>query len=158
MWLNWTEHIRIPALQHVLRGLLLTTLALVLLSACATTAAAPQTESARIAQHLKSKGANLVNLRSVPVPGRKSERIVENYGFDVPGISIEEGKPAGTIRIYKGEREAEAERRLYGLLGKPGPQTRLDYATISGTRGLILDHRLPEDVAQRYIDAFTSSP
>ena len=52
----------------------------------------------------------------------------------------------------------EVERHLYRLLGKPGPQTKLDYVTVVGTRGLILDHHLPEDVAKRYIDAFSSSP
>ena len=52
----------------------------------------------------------------------------------------------------------EAERHLYRLLGKPGPQTKLDYVTVVGTHGLILDHHLPEDVAKRYIDAFASSP
>lgn len=141
-----------------LRGLLVTTALLMLLSACASTAAAPQTQSERIAQYLSSKGAELTNVRPVSLPSSKSKSIVENYGFDIPGITIGDGKPAGTIRIYKGEREADAERRVYGLLGKPGPETKLDYVTVSGTRGLILDHRLPQDVAQRYIDAFSSSP
>lgn len=149
MYHTWTRH---------LRGLLFSTALLVLLSACASTAAAPQTQSERIAQYISSKGAELTNVRPVSVPTGQSARIVENYGFDIPGITIADGKPAGTIRIYKGEREAEAERRLYGLLGKPGPESRLDYVTVTGTRGLILDHRLPQDVAQRYIDAFSSSP
>jgi hypothetical protein len=141
-----------------LRGLLFSTALLVLLSACASTAAAPKTQSERIAQYLSSKGAELTNVRPVSLPSSRSKNIVENYGFDIPGITIGDGKPAGTIRIYKGEREADAERRVYGLLGKPGPETKLDYVTVSGTRGLILDHRLPQDVAQRYIDAFSSSP
>lgn len=132
--------------------------AMLLLSACASTAAVPQTQSERIAQHIKSQGADVTNVRSVALRTGERERIIETYGFDIPGITIEDGKPAGTIRIYKGEREAEAERRLYGLLGKPGPESKLDYVTVSGTRGLILDHRLPQDVAQRYIDAFSSSP
>lgn len=149
MWQTWTTHL----------GRLFTTLsALVLLAACASTTAAPQTQSERIAQYISSKGAELSHIRPVSVPAGQGARIVENYGFDIPGITIGDGKPAGTIRIYKGEREAEAERRLYGLLGKPGPESRLDYVTVSGTRGLILDHRLPQDVAQRYIDAFSSSP
>jgi len=141
-----------------LRGLLCS--ALLLLVACASTSAAPQaqTQAERIAQYIKSQGAEVTNVRPVAVPAGQSKRIVENYGFDIPGITIEGGKPAGTIRIYKGEREAKADHQLYGLLGKPGPETKLDYVTVSGTRGLFLDHRLPQDVAQRYIDAFSSSP
>jgi hypothetical protein len=147
-----------PALQHALRSLSLAALVLVLLTACASTAAAPRTEAERIAQHIRSQGADISNLRAVVLRGREGERVVENYGFDIPGITIENDKPAGTIRIYKGKQEAEAERHLYRLLGKPGPQTKLDYVTVVGTRGLILDHHLPEDVAKRYIDAFSSSP
>jgi hypothetical protein len=128
------------------------------LVACAATAPVAETEAARIAQAMERQGAELTNLRAVPLRGRESERIVENRGFDIPGISIEGEKPAGTIRIYKGQSEAESERRLYGLLGKPGPETGLDYVTVVGTRGLLLHHQLPQGVAQRYINAFSSSP
>jgi hypothetical protein len=140
-----------------LRGLFCSVLVL-LLAACASTTAAPQSQSERIARHIESQGVDLSNVRQVALPTGQRTRIVENYGFDIPGITLGEGEPAGTIRIYKGEREAESERRLYALLGKPGPETKLDYVTVTGTRGLILDHRLPQDVAQRYIDAFSSSP
>ena len=153
-----SERLHSSAPQHALRTLLLTVVGVVLLTACASTVAAPRTETERIAQHIRSNGGSFSNLRAVALRGRQADRVVENYGFDIPGITIEQNKPAGTIRIYKGEREAEAERRLYGLLGKPGPETKLDYVTVTGTRGLILDHSLPEDVAQRYIDAFSSSP
>jgi hypothetical protein len=156
MWQRWPACVSLSILP-VLRRLLVGA-AVVLLTACASTTAAPQTEAERIAQHIESKGAEVSNIRPVSFPAGQSERLVENYGFDIPGITLDEGKPAGTIRIYKGEQEAESDRRLYGLLGKPGPETRLDYVTVSGTRGLILDHRLPQDIAQRYIDAFSSSP
>ena len=129
-----------------------------LLAACASTAPVAETEAARIAQAMERQGADLTNLRAVPLKGRSSERVVENCGFDIPGILIDGDDPAGTIRIYKGEQEAESERRLYGLLGKPGPETKLDYVTVTGTRGLILHHQLPQGVAQRYIDAFTDVP
>jgi hypothetical protein len=130
-----------------------------LIAACSSTTqpVAATTEAGRIAQSMEERGVDLANPRPV-TGGQTSERVVETYGFDIPGIRIGEDKPAGTIRIYRGEKEAEAERRLYAMLGKPGPETKLDYVTVEGTRGLILDHRLPNDVAQRYIDAFSSSP
>ena len=125
---------------------------------CASTVQTPRTAAERIAQAMRDRGVDLANLRAIPVRRGEAERIVENIGFDIPGISIENGEPAGTIRIYKGEREAEADRRIYGLLGVPGPETKLDYVTVTGERGLILDHRLPRELAQRYIAAFESSP
>ena len=129
-----------------------------LLAACASTAPVAETKAARIAQAMERQGAELSNLRAVPLGGSRSERVIENRGFDIPGISIDDDEPAGTIRIYKGEQEAESERRLFGLLGRPGPETKLDYVTVTGTRGLILHYQLPQGVAQRYIDAFTGVP
>lgn len=128
---------------------------LILLASCASTTA-PPTEAGRIAEAMRDQGVELANVRAVAVPPQRTRSIVEDKGFDIPGIDTDD-KPAGTIRIFKGTKEADADRRLYSMLGEPGPQTKLDYVTVSGTRGLILDHRLPKEVADRYIDAFTNS-
>ena len=142
-------------IHRALRALALLGLLLGLLSGCASTTA-PQTEAERIARAMRERGVELANLRPVKAVGRRVP-IVENQGFDIPGITLKD-QPAGTIRIYKDERHAEADRKVYGLLGQPGPQTKLDYVTVVGKRELILNHRLPNDLAERYIDAFTSSP
>ena len=142
------------------RLLVLAVALLALLAGCATpggSPAAPQTEVDRIAQAMRDKGLDLANLRTIPVRGNRGRVIAENKGFDIPGIRLQD-EPAGTIRIFKGEREAEAEGRLFKLLGAPGPQTKLDYVTVEGKRELILDSSLPNELAQRYISAFLSAP
>ncbi len=103
---------------------------------------------------MRRRGVQMSNLRSVPVSQNRADAIIENRGFDIPGIDTE-GRPAGTIRIYRDERTAEADQHVFKLLGDPGPATKLDYLTIEGRTGLLLDHRLPAEVAERYIDAFS---
>lgn len=122
-----------------------------------TSTTAPASEVGRIAEGMRSHGLEIVNLRPIAPPPQRTKQIVDNQGFDIPGIEIK-GKPAGTIRIFQAEKSAESDRRLYGLLGAPGPVTKLDYVNVSGKRELILNHSLPNDVAQRYISAFTSIP
>ena len=125
------------------------------LAGCAATTA-PQTEAGRIAEAMRKQGVEVVNLRTVAVPPQRSRSVAEDKGFDIPGFDTDD-KPAGTIRIFKAINAAKADQQLYGMLGQPGPQTKLDYVTVSGTHGLILDHRLPNEVAERYINAFTNS-
>ena len=127
------------------------------LGGCSSGSPPPPTEAGRIAAAMQEQGVDLANLRPVRATGRANERIAENQGFDIPGVELE-GDPAGTIRIYRDTRDAEADQRLFSLLGAPGPDTRVDYVTVVGSRALILDHRLPNDIAQRYLTAFTSSP
>ncbi len=134
-------------------------LAFVLLSiattGCASTApAVAETEADRIADEMRQRGLQMSNLRSVPVSQSRTKAIVESRGFDIPGIDTE-GRPAGTIQIYRDERTAETDRQVFKLLGNPGPETKLDYLTIEGRSGLLLDHRLPAEVAERYIEAFS---
>ena len=138
-----------------LPGLALLALLLGVLAGCASTTPT-RTEAESIAAAMRQRGLELSNLRPVKAVGRRVP-ILENQGFDIPGIRLTD-EPAGTIRIYQDERHAEADGKMYGLLGKPGPQTKLDYVTVVGKRELILDHRLPNDLAERYIDAFTTIP
>ncbi len=140
----------------ICRGLVLCLLLVLAFTGCASTTP-PASEAGRIAEGMRSHGVEVVNLRPIAPPQQRAKQIIDSQGFDIPGITIKD-KPAGTIRIFQAEKSAEADRRLYGLLGAPGPVTKLDYVNVSGTRELILDHSLPNDVAQRYISAFTSVP
>ena len=142
---------------RMLGRLVLPVLLVLGLGACAATTEAPLTEEQRVAHAMRERGVKIENLRIIAVSGRKGERIQENHGFDIPGIKTQ-AEPAGTIRIYKDERSAQTDQRLYGLLGAPGPATKLDYVTVNGKRELILDDQVPNDLAQQYITAFTSSP
>ena len=134
-------------------GLMFLIMALV---ACSSTP--PQTISLveQQVEQMRAEGLEFVNLRSAPILSKRGERIAENYVFDIPSIRLGDG-PAGTIRIFKDVEFAESEKRLYGLLGAPGPTTKLDYVTVEGTRELILNHQLPNDLAQRYINAFVKT-
>src|SRR4051812_16836141 len=91
-----------------------------MLSACDSTTptssaapATPRTEVGHIAESMRSKGVEIVNLRPVPVHGRKPEQLAENQGFDIPGIEVK-GVPIATIRIFKDVRYAESDKKLYG--------------------------------------------
>lgn len=134
-------------------GLILSTIVLV---ACSSTP--PQITSLveQQVEQMRAEGIEVVNLRSAPIKSKRGERIAENYVFDIPSIRLED-EPAGTIRIFKDIKYAESEKRMYGLLGAPGPTTKLDYVTVEGTRQLILNHQLPNDLAQRYINAFVKT-
>ena len=143
--------------RQALRKLALLGLLLGICSGCASTTQPPLTEAARVAQAMRAQGAEVANLRPVAVRGGRAASVAENQAFDIPGISLD-GQPVGTIRIYKDERHARADQQIFAMLGQPGPQTKLDYVTVAGKRELILNHRLPNEVAQRYIAAFTSSP
>ena len=127
---------------------------MLVLAGCASTTRTLSTGE-QIAQAMQENGAEVVNVRPVPLRGRQAEKVSENLGFDIPGISIKD-KPAGTIRIYHQEKDAKFSGELAKMLGKPGPTTKLDYVTVQGTRELVLDHHLPEDLAERYISAFRS--
>jgi hypothetical protein len=131
---------------------------LILLAGCASTTpapAAPASEAGRIAEAMRGAGVQIVNLLRVDPPRQRVKTFAESQGFDIPGIPLD-GKPAGTIRIFKNEKDAALEARYFKLLGAPGPTTRLDYVTVAGKQELVLDHRLPNEVAQRYITAFTN--
>lgn len=128
---------------------------LALLAACASTTP-PTTETGRIADAMRKQGVDIVNLRRVAAPASRGKVFRESEGFDIPGIDLRD-KPAGTIGIYRDERSAKSDQRVFSLLGKAGPQSQLDYVTIKGTSALILDHRLPQQVADRYISAFSAS-
>lgn len=138
------------------RALVVSALVVIGLAGCASTTR-QLSEGEQIAQSMQETGADLVNLRPVPVGSRQAEKITENLGFDIPGIALED-KPAGTIRVYRREKDAKFSEQLFKVLGKPGPATKLDYVTVLGTHELVLDYRLPEDVARRYISAFRSNP
>ncbi len=144
-------------MTHTIRPLALLATLLILLSGCASTArSVPATEAGRIADAMRGAGVQLVNLRKVDPPRQRVKTFAESQGFDIPGIPLD-GKPAGTIRIFKDEKDAVLEARYFKLLGTPGPKTRLDYVTVLGKQELVLDHRLPNEVAQRYITAFTNA-
>lgn len=125
----------------------------VILMACASPAAQPTSQVEQQAAQMRDEGIQISNLRSAPILSKRGERIAENYEFDIPSIALDD-EPAGTLRIFKDADYAESEKRMYTLLGAPGPTTKLDYVTVEGTRQLILHHQLPKDLAQRYIDAF----
>ena len=129
---------------------------ILVLASCASTTRTLSTGE-QIVLGMQEMGADVANVRPVPMPGRQGEKLTESLGFDIPGIDIKD-KPAGTIRVYRRERDATFSAQLAKMLGKPGPTTKLDYVTVRGTRELVLDHHLPEDLAQRYISAFRSTP
>lgn len=136
-------------------GCLLFAAVLIASAGCASTTP-PATEAGRVAGVMRDQSLKISNLRRIPVaPPQRAPKVLENWGFDIPGIDLN-GKPAGTIRIYRDARDGEADRRLFGLLGAAGPTTKLDYVTVAGTRELILDYRLPKEVAQQYITVFRS--
>ncbi len=129
---------------------------LMVLMACgSTTPLASASVVEKQVGQMRSEGLEFVNFKSSPIQGPRGERIAENYVFDVPNIALDE--PAGTIRVFKDPEYAESERRMYALLGVPGPTTKLDYVTVEGTHELILHHQLPRELAQRYIDAFVKT-
>ncbi len=140
---------------RVARGLLIVSAIVALLAGCASTAPV-ETEAQRIAEEMRAQGLQLANLRAVPPPSSRAKAILENQGFDIPGINLQ-NEAAGTIRVYRDENAAKSDKQVFAMLGKPGPQSKLDYVTIEGTHGLFLDHRLPPEVADRYIKAFTTN-
>lgn len=143
-------------LRRAWHALVVSALVVIGLAGCMSTTR-QLSEGERIAQAMEETGADMVNLRPVPLRSREAEKITENLGFDIPGIALED-KPAGTIRVYRQEKDAKFSEQLFKVLGKPGPATKLDYVAVLGTHELVLDHRLPEDVARRYISAFRSNP
>ncbi|CAA9366654.1 MAG: hypothetical protein AVDCRST_MAG93-8030 [uncultured Chloroflexia bacterium] len=146
------------AIKHAWRRTRRFSLILLLMALVACSSTPPQTTSLveqQVAQ-MRAEGIEVVNLRSAPIKSKRGERIAENYVFDIPSIKLKD-EPAGTIRIFKDIKYAESEKRMYGLLGAPGPTTKLDYVTVEGTRELILNHQLPNDLAQRYINAFVKT-
>ncbi len=154
MWNIAYRHSR--HLWWIWRAVVVSTVVVVGLAGCASTTR-QLSEGEQIAQAMEEIGADLVNLRPVPLRSRQAEKITESLGFDIPGIALED-EPAGTIRVYRLEKDAKFSEQLFKVLGKPGPETKLDYVTVLGTHELVLDHRLPEDVARRYISAFRSNP
>lgn len=131
-------------------------LLIIALVACSSTPAQSTSLVEQQVDQMRTEGVEFVNLRSSPIKSKRGERIAENYVFDIPSITLKD-EPAGTIRIFKDPEFAESERRMYALLGVPGPTTKLDYVTVEGTRELVLHHQLPKDLAQRYIDAFVKT-
>lgn len=157
--------------QRSIKELVFAFLIVGLLAGCdagATTPASGTKDVAQIADAMRKQGVQIANLRPVPIRGivnqrpivengRKVSPVQENQGFDIPGIQLP-NIPAGTLRIYKDTKHAKTDQDLFQRLGSPGPTTKLDYLIISGTRELILDHRLPSNIAQDYMDAFGSVP
>ncbi len=131
-------------------------LVVVILAACSSTQGQATSQVERQVEQMRVSGVEFVNLRASPIRGKQGERIAENYEFDIPSINIKDDA-AGTIRIFKDADFAESQKRMYAFLGAPGPTTKLDYVTIEGTRALILNHQLPREMAQRYIDAFVKT-
>jgi hypothetical protein len=130
-------------------------LLVVVLAACGAAAQGASQVEQQVEQ-MRAEGIQITNLRSTPVLSKRGERYAENYEFDIPSIALAD-EPAGTIRIYKDPKIAEAQKKMYAMLGAPGPTTKLDYVTVEGVRQLILNHQLPQDLAQRYIDAFVKT-
>src|SRR5687768_12376098 len=106
-------------MKRLLLSLLVLATAIVL-AACASTtapAAANQSQTARIVETMQSQGADVANLRPAALRGQMARKFVEGYTFDIPGIDLD-GQPAGKIHIFREQKHAEFDTKVYGMLGE----------------------------------------
>ncbi len=127
-----------------------------LLAACASTAATPAATTGRaalIAQGMIGQGAPLLNIRDITQNPAHAKKLTDSKGFDIPGVKLD-GKPAGTINIFKDEKQAQLDAGIPAMLGGAGPATKQPWTARVGTVELLLDYRLDPKLVPIYQQAF----